>query len=226
MWPPTNLEVLARTTFAEHHDSVVTILTKERESPTKLSAIGSGFIIRSSGSRCLVMACRHVFRHFDPAKHTMHARLSGQHLELDAEVMRLDDARDLMLIRVVGMPRAYPALEFCDCSNVPDRGDVVLLAFFSTYALVFLDPGVLPGNISAPPQETNGVVHHTCVGTSGCFGGPLIFDGRVIGVYNGIKSRTGFSASAETVNAAMKDWLHIPPGVTKTTGEMVQSLLI
>ncbi|CAN6288374.1 unnamed protein product [Urochloa humidicola] len=99
-----------------------------------------------------------------------------------------------MLIRFMGMPRAYRALAFCDSNSVPVHSDLILLAFFSTYpnifdfgegpqeSFVFLDPGVLPGNISEAPQETNGVVHHTCVGTSGCFGGPLIFDGRVNGV--------------------------------------------
>ncbi|CAL4941449.1 unnamed protein product [Urochloa decumbens] len=233
----SSLDALIQATVRDYRDSVVTILTKEREAP-KLSAVGSGFIIRSAQNKCLVMACWHVFQQFDPSKHTMHARLTRQNLELDAELLCQDEARHLILISVKGMPRMYRVLEFCESSNVPVLSDVILMAFFSTYpnifsfgegvsdVLIFALPGVIPGKISAQPQETDGVVHHSCTGTEGCYGGPLIFNGRVIGVHIGRSGRIGLSASTETVNAALKAWFQIPPDVTKTTREMIQSLPI
>ncbi|CAL4933028.1 unnamed protein product [Urochloa decumbens] len=215
----SSLDALIQATVRDYRDSVVTILTKEREAP-KLSAVGSGFIIRSAQNKCLVMACWHVFQQFDPSKHTMHARLTRQNLELDAELLCQDEARHLILISVKGMPRMYRVLEFCESSNVPVLSDGV------SDVLIFALPGVIPGKISAQPQETDGVVHHSCTGTEGCYGGPLIFNGRVIGVHIGRSGRIGLSASTETVNAALKAWFQIPPDVTKTTREMIQSLPI
>ncbi|TKV94115.1 hypothetical protein SEVIR_9G272500v4 [Setaria viridis] len=49
----SNLEALVQAAVRDHRDSVVTILTKEKEAP-KLSAVGSGFIIRSTENKCLL----------------------------------------------------------------------------------------------------------------------------------------------------------------------------
>ncbi|KAL6641119.1 hypothetical protein ACP70R_019300 [Stipagrostis hirtigluma subsp. patula] len=175
-----------------------------------------------------------------PPKHTMHAMLCNQNLELDAEILCQDKARNLMLIRIREMPRAYPVMRFCDSSNVPVRSNVLLVAYLNTFpnrfsfgpgpvpeVLLFMLPGACPGKTAEPPQDTSGVVSHTCVGhgLEGCLGGPLIFQGRVIGVHTGsdLQIRHGHATSTESVNAAMKDWLQIPPDASKTTGEMIQS---
>ncbi|CAL4916343.1 unnamed protein product [Urochloa decumbens] len=224
----SNLDALIQATVRDYRDSVVTILTKEREAP-KLSAVGS---IRSAQNKCLVMACWHVFQQFDPSKHTMHARLTRQNLELDAELLYQDEARDLILISVKGMPRAACMLgNTFQAKSVPCSGVLTYPNIFSfgegvSDVLIFALPGVIPGKISAQPQETDGIVHHSCTGTEGCYLGPLIFNSGVIGVHIGRSRRNGLSASTETVNAALKAWLQIPPDVTKTTREMIQSLPI
>ncbi|KAK3153542.1 hypothetical protein QOZ80_2BG0176830 [Eleusine coracana subsp. coracana] len=207
----SRIETLARVTFSDHHDSVVTVLMKERE-PSKVCAVGSGFIIRSVEDRCLVMTCQHVFKDFDPSKHAIRTRLCNPDSEEDAELLYQDEARDLMLIRILGMPKTCPVLEFCDSSNVPVNSDVILLAYLR--------------KITSPLQEAGGVVKHTCAGLQGCRGGPVIFQGRVFGVHTGYRSRIGIAISTETVNVAMNAWLQIPSDVIRTTAEMIQSLTI
>uniref|UniRef100_A0A0A9C3R3 Uncharacterized protein n=1 Tax=Arundo donax TaxID=35708 RepID=A0A0A9C3R3_ARUDO len=97
---------------------------------------------------------------FDPSKHAMFARLCNPDSDLDAEILCQDGARD-MLIRVVGMPKAYPVLEFCDSSSVPVRSDVILLAYFHLFPNKFdLGLEVVPDCLIMEPGSSPGKTAH------------------------------------------------------------------
>lgn len=96
------MEKAAQEVFDQCNRSVVHVFWKTRDTDY-IDSMGTGFIVWTFGSQCLVVTCRHCIEGggFDPAIHKLVVRLSGDaDKDLDATKVRGDDARDIAVLHV------------------------------------------------------------------------------------------------------------------------------
>ncbi|OEL29096.1 hypothetical protein BAE44_0009884 [Dichanthelium oligosanthes] len=116
--------------------------------------MGSGFIIRSTDTSCLVMTCQHVIGGIDPSNpnHTLHVRLAWRSTEYTADILYDSEPCDIAVLKVRDISREYPSLKFEDPQGVPPSAPVFLLAYISPKELkgigpvLSLFPSVSPGS--------------------------------------------------------------------------------
>uniref|UniRef100_A0ACD6ATR6 Uncharacterized protein n=1 Tax=Avena sativa TaxID=4498 RepID=A0ACD6ATR6_AVESA len=165
------------------------------------------------------MTANHVVEFYDADEHDkLRIRLPESDQEFEGEILEQDDFKDLALISVLGMPDGYPALRFSRETTLPLETDAVLVAYYQPENLagsknsIPKKPGACPGKIVGPPiRDTNQVdwterIRHDCACMSGTSGGPVITNGRVIGVNVCGDVQTGQAASFVTVEAVVKVW--------------------
>ncbi|MGY6533365.1 Do family serine endopeptidase [Glycocaulis sp.] len=155
------------------------------DSPRVASSLGSGFIIDSSG---LVVTNNHVI---DEADEVEVVFTDGR--TLPADIVGVDPATDLAVLRIRGGSGNFPAVRFGD-SDASRVGDWVI-AIGNPFGL---GSSLTAGVISARGREIGGryddYLQTDVAINRGNSGGPLFnMDGEVVGVNTAIFSPTGAS---------------------------------
>ncbi|XBI82544.1 uncharacterized protein LOC119311041 [Triticum dicoccoides] len=225
-------QVLTRTTLKNHRKGVLCIVIHKKDDSRKKkkkeeeTLAASGFIVRAArgNRRALVMTCNHVAAYFVPPGDKLGIRAPGLDQELECEILYQDTNKDLAIIAVFGMPENYPALIFSSETTLTIGTDAVLVAYYTPDKLeetnnpIPIEPGACPGSIVGPKiRETKEMdwkerMRHDCKSMSGCSGGPVIANGRVVGVQQDGDVQQGYAANFVTVEAVVREWAGLEDG--------------
>ncbi|KAL6863798.1 hypothetical protein ACP4OV_016701 [Aristida adscensionis] len=210
---------------------VVNVFTeKKKDGDSVLDGYGSGFIIRSSGNKGIIMTCKHVISGtlgFEKNRDKIFVRgmggKSGLPWQAQGGLMRTHPVADLAIIKVTGLPSNSQELKFVESDDLP-VGTCVIAVGYSNPDDVFLEtddliltnlPAVSPGAICGPTVELldqgteKKEIPLSCQTEKGFSGCPAICNGGVIGVVASGSEQITLAVTSETIKGIFKEWLQI-----------------